>query len=427
MKTEYIDITLINRITHAQSRVALDGTTLNDYEEMWREYLDQPVSDDNDYPFPPCVVYRPKGIVMPTDLNFLADGFHREASLRSSVSTQDADRKLLLCEVRDGNMNDAILYGLSANAAHGLRRNRHDKRRAVILYYSLSEHHTLESNQNVARACGVSHTFVGMVRKQLLMTTDIGLEHEAEDLNLGGDILKEIAHQLHLATDSGVINTTRNGQPLEIKAVREVIKAKPFTVIGKQFLLNKAAGELLKGQWVRAMTESLTDPDLVEVKGRFEDSDAQWVSRELLSYIQYPAGTRLRDLCDGKEVTVEEFVLRGEDICYLSVDDDGFKHKGAAELYARVSIKKTDTTSAAPESIVSIINQTAIVPESPNPDTTTPNSYATPYWLEIAISGTPVLSEDDLAKLNEAITDEMMNRLERSWSDLPKSPTSADN
>lgn len=56
---------------------------------------------------------------------WLADGFHRFRAARK------VGKERILCEVIEGTRRDAIFMACGANAAHGLRRTRADKRRAV--------------------------------------------------------------------------------------------------------------------------------------------------------------------------------------------------------------------------------------------------------------------------------------------------------
>ncbi len=59
-----------------------------------------------------------------------------------------------------------MLFSVSANATHGLRRTNADKRRAVETLLNDEEWGNW-SDREVARRCGVSHPFVINIRKNL--------------------------------------------------------------------------------------------------------------------------------------------------------------------------------------------------------------------------------------------------------------------
>lgn len=89
---------------------------------------------------------------------WLADGFHRYfAHKKIGALTINA-------EIRDGSRRDAVLHSVGANSAHGLRRTNDDKRRAVETLVSDDEWGKW-SDRDISRACGVSVSFVGAVRR----------------------------------------------------------------------------------------------------------------------------------------------------------------------------------------------------------------------------------------------------------------------
>ena len=67
-------------------------------------------------------------------------------------------------DVRNGEYRDALLYAVSANASHGIRRTNADKRRAVEM--ALADPEIAEwSNTKVAELCKVSDVYVGKVKE----------------------------------------------------------------------------------------------------------------------------------------------------------------------------------------------------------------------------------------------------------------------
>jgi hypothetical protein len=95
----------------------------------------------------------------------LANGFHRlEADRLAHPDANDIE-----CKVHLGNRDDAILFACGANAQHGLRRSRADKLKAVTTLIN-SERWSGWSDREIARQCGVSHTYVAAVRSEHLAT-----------------------------------------------------------------------------------------------------------------------------------------------------------------------------------------------------------------------------------------------------------------
>src|SRR5690606_6247751 len=66
-----------------------------------------------------------------------------------------------------GTQRDAKLYSVGANDKHGLRRSNEDKRNAVLTLLNDTEWSKWSDNQ-IAKACGVAHSFVGRVRSSLV-------------------------------------------------------------------------------------------------------------------------------------------------------------------------------------------------------------------------------------------------------------------
>lgn len=127
-----------------QSREKLDQTVVDEYAELMKEGTE----------FPPIVV------VHDGNEYYLSDGFHR------LLAAQKAGKASINCDVITGTLRDAILYSLSANASHGLRRTIDDKRKAVMTMLEDFEWGDIEhwSDRDIARQCHVSHPFVAKLR-----------------------------------------------------------------------------------------------------------------------------------------------------------------------------------------------------------------------------------------------------------------------
>jgi len=151
-----IPLSKIRRDGGTQSRAQVDGSTVAEYMDAMMRGAE----------FPPITVYYDG------EWYWLADGFHRyEArSLLKNVEN-------ITAEVKQGTQRDAILHSVGANGTHGLRRTNADKRRAAITLLSDPEW-SRWSNGEIARRCGVSDNFVGIVRHEMGAATPNGSESE---------------------------------------------------------------------------------------------------------------------------------------------------------------------------------------------------------------------------------------------------------
>jgi hypothetical protein len=128
----------------AQMRAEMHDDTVDDYaNDMLAGAVFLPVvvfQDGNDY--------------------WLADGFHRVAAARK------IGRDMVVAEIRQGAMRDAVLHGIGSNAAHGLRRTQADKRRAVERLLKDPEW-ARWSDRKLAEVAKVDHKTVGTIRREL--------------------------------------------------------------------------------------------------------------------------------------------------------------------------------------------------------------------------------------------------------------------
>ena len=125
-----------------QPRNSIDEGIISEYAESLREGSK----------FPPITVFS-DGVH-----NWLADGFHRYfANKKVGFIEIDAD-------VIHGTRRDAILYSVSANSKHGLRRTNEDKRKAVLTLLN-DEEWSGWSDREIARKCAVDNATVSKYRK----------------------------------------------------------------------------------------------------------------------------------------------------------------------------------------------------------------------------------------------------------------------
>jgi hypothetical protein len=109
-----------------------------------------------------CTFFDDDGAVVPEGgppIYTLADGFHRHHAAVLAGITE------LPCDVYRGNTRDAILYATSHNL-HGQPLSNADKRRRVQTLLDDPEWQQWSDNQ-IARHCGLSQTFVSSIRRSL--------------------------------------------------------------------------------------------------------------------------------------------------------------------------------------------------------------------------------------------------------------------
>jgi len=141
---EPLDLSLLEIGGGTQPRTEINEDLVAEYADLMTEGV----------AFPPVIVFF-DGVTY-----WLADGFHRyHAACRNGFLNIPAD-------VSPGTRRDAILYSVGANTAHGQRRTNADKRRAVMTLID-DKKWSKWSDSEIARRCGVSHTFVANLRPSL--------------------------------------------------------------------------------------------------------------------------------------------------------------------------------------------------------------------------------------------------------------------
>ena len=107
--------------------------------------------------------FPPVSATFDGDAYWLWDGFHRLQAI------QRMGRAVIEVDWQPGGRLDAIEAACGANAAHGLRRTNKEKRWAVdTMFWVLDEKGDNQNDVEIARRCGVSSRFVGMVRTELV-------------------------------------------------------------------------------------------------------------------------------------------------------------------------------------------------------------------------------------------------------------------
>ena len=109
---------------------------------------------------------------------WLADGFHRYHAFKQ------AGYKEVPALVKNGTQRDAILFSIGANAAHGLRRTKEDKLRAIRI--ALDDFEFSESTDaELAKLCNMTRQTVNRLRKEL------GIEQKAHEVTRNGETFKQ--------------------------------------------------------------------------------------------------------------------------------------------------------------------------------------------------------------------------------------------
>lgn len=95
---------------------------------------------------------------------WLAEGFHR------LLAHQQAGKRNVLCEIKQGTREDAAWASAGANVTHGLRRTNADKRKATEMAIRLRPD---MNDVSLANHCGVHPNHVAAVRRSLEATSQI--------------------------------------------------------------------------------------------------------------------------------------------------------------------------------------------------------------------------------------------------------------
>jgi hypothetical protein len=151
---EVVKISTLRRDGGTQPRASMDAETVEDYATRMQKRSDGVVVDLDGEPWREIVVF------FDGTERWLADGFHRAAAAES------AGIREMQADIRQGTRRDAFVFSLGANAKHGLRRTRQDKRRAVRQALWDEDLKKLSDTQ-VAKICGVSQPFVSKIRREL--------------------------------------------------------------------------------------------------------------------------------------------------------------------------------------------------------------------------------------------------------------------
>lgn len=137
-----LKVDLIDASSLTQTRVKLDQSVVDEYADLMSVGIE----------FPDIVVFAGDQ----SEAIILADGFHRLAAAKK------AGKETINCDIRDGDLHDALTHALSSNDDHGLRRNNADKRKAIEICLNNPKFEDW-SARRLSLLCNVAHTTVNRI------------------------------------------------------------------------------------------------------------------------------------------------------------------------------------------------------------------------------------------------------------------------
>jgi hypothetical protein len=228
-----IEISAIRIDGGTQARLKLDQDVVKEYAECMK---------DGDK-FPPVTVFYDGSEY------WLANGFHRYFATKSN------DELEIECEVKQGTLDDAVLYAFSADGRQGLSRSAEDNRNIII---RMIQHPVWGkwSNAEIAKHVGVSKMTVGRVKASLekdkpaptkkIYKDKHGNESTIETKNIGKTKEKKVKQE-EPATES------------DDQIVRELTDA--LTAVSQENTLLK--DKIAIGQWDASEIEKIDAEELI--------------------------------------------------------------------------------------------------------------------------------------------------------------------
>jgi hypothetical protein len=216
-----------------QARLKLDHDVVKEYAECMK---------DGDK-FPPVTVFYDGSEY------WLANGFHRYFATKSNGELE------IECEVKQGTLDDAVLYAFSADGRQGLSRSAEDNRNIII---RMIQHPVWGkwSNAEIAKHVGVSKMTVGRVKASLEKDNPAptkkkykdkhGNESTIETKNIGKTKEKKVTKE-EPATES------------DDQIVRELTDA--LTAVSQENTLLK--DKIAIGQWDASEIEKIDAEELI--------------------------------------------------------------------------------------------------------------------------------------------------------------------
>lgn len=177
-----------------QARVEISQEVVGDYAEAVKVGIE----------FPPVIVFNDGAE------NWLADGFHRYHAHKA------AGKASIEADIRSGTAREAILFSLSANGTHGLRRTNQDKRKAVETLLADPEWKAW-SDRRIAEICGVTHPFVAQLRRPKVVTVTTPTPQK------GGNVTTGSVATAAPKPTSGVVTVTSAPKQEDLDEAQEAV------------------------------------------------------------------------------------------------------------------------------------------------------------------------------------------------------------
>ncbi len=230
---ERIEIRQIRTDGGTQPRAGIDTQTVADYAQELKDGAT----------FPAVVLFH-------DGANYwLADGFHRVQAFKHQ------NKQRIPAEVKQGTLRDAQLFAVGANATHGLRRSREDKRRSVTMLLEDAEW-TQWSDREIAKRCRVSNTFVGNMRHELGLTVNVDSETGRKyTTKHGTEAVMHVTASLKTAVKNHIMARLNTTDPALLASHARAVAAS----VGNRHLLIDSMTALNINTSHEALTAVLTD------------------------------------------------------------------------------------------------------------------------------------------------------------------------
>jgi hypothetical protein len=178
------------------SKIRIDGGT------QPRAKLNQETVDEYAEAYKSGVALPPVTLFFDGANYWMADGFHRFFGAKAAGKSRIAE------DITPGTLRDAILYSLSANSKHGLKRSNADKRKAVVTLLDDAEW-SKWSNEKIAATCAVSPHTVADIKKSHSANAESECISHSANAELEPDVVTYTTKHGKQAT----MNTANIGKP----------------------------------------------------------------------------------------------------------------------------------------------------------------------------------------------------------------------
>lgn len=138
--------------------LALDNIVIDKSVQARAKMMAEVVVDDYAEAMRQGAAFPPIDVFQEGDIYILADGFTRHAAAKRAGLTE------IGCVVHVGELRDAKLFAVGANATHGHPRSTADKRFAVLKLLK-DEEWCIWSDREIAEQCRVGHQLVSKLRR----------------------------------------------------------------------------------------------------------------------------------------------------------------------------------------------------------------------------------------------------------------------